>query len=130
LHADDLAAAEVARDAGDRLHVDQRAAVDLPELLRVELVDQLLDRLADQRFHLRRLHARVLLVADEEQHVVDGDHLDRAADGGLDPLQVLRRAGRVQARRQLVQQLLQRRAPGASLPCARARQPLADALRR
>ena len=70
-HGHDLAAAEVAAHAGDGLDVDQRAAVDLPELLRVELVHQLLDGLSDQRFNLRCLHARVLFVADESEDLVD-----------------------------------------------------------
>src|SRR4051812_19587144 len=65
LHADDLAPAQVARDARDEARVDERRAMDLPEQLRVDLVDQLLDRLADQGFERGRLHARVLLVGDE-----------------------------------------------------------------
>ena len=58
---------------------------------------------------LRGLHARVLLVADEEQHVVDRDHLDRS--GRPWPGSTCRYGGAlgVQLRRQLVQQLLQRR---------------------
>ena len=48
LHGHDLAAAEISRHVGDRLGIDQGAAVDLPEALRVELIDQLLDRLPDQ----------------------------------------------------------------------------------
>ena len=104
-HRDELAAAQVARDAGDHPRVDERRAVDLPEGLGIELVDELLDRLSDQRLDRRRLHARVLLVGDEEEHVLDRDHLDRRADGGLDPLQLRRRAG-VHLRREALQQLL------------------------
>jgi hypothetical protein len=40
-------AARQAADRGDRVDVDDRAAMDLPEELRVELVEELLDRLAD-----------------------------------------------------------------------------------
>src|SRR5882762_5599415 len=87
----ELAFALVADDAGDGARVDQRRTVDLPELRRIELGEELFDGLPDQRFLLRGLHARVLLVGDEEQHVVDRDHLDLVADGGLDPLQPRRR---------------------------------------
>ena len=48
----DLAAAEVARDRSDTRYRHQRRAVDLPEELGVEFIDQFLDRLADQRFDL------------------------------------------------------------------------------
>jgi hypothetical protein len=92
LDADDLPAAEVARDAGDGLHVDQRAAVDLPEQLGSSSSTSSLIGLRISASTLARLHAGVLLVADEEQHLVDRDHLDRLAHAGLDPLQVLRRA--------------------------------------
>src|ERR1700748_3853393 len=47
LDADDLAPAQVARHARDAVRVDQRRAVDLPEQVGVDLVDELLDRLAD-----------------------------------------------------------------------------------
>src|SRR5882762_2826178 len=87
----ELAPALVADDAGDGARVDQRRTVDLPELRRIELGEELLDGLPDQRFLLRGLHARVLLVGDEEQHVVDRDHLNLVADRGLDPLQPRRR---------------------------------------
>ena len=42
-------AAHVARHAGDGIDVDDRAAMDLPEHCGIELVDQFLDRPADQR---------------------------------------------------------------------------------
>ena len=61
--------------------------MNLPELRRVELGDQFLDRLANQRFLARRLHTGVLLVGDEEQHLVDRDHADLGADRRLDPSQ-------------------------------------------
>src|SRR5947207_16007785 len=44
-----ISPALVADDAGDGAHVDQRRAVDLPELRRVELGEELLDGLPDQR---------------------------------------------------------------------------------
>src|SRR5205823_2564800 len=45
---DQLAAALVAHDAGNGARVDERRAVDLPELSGVELLDQLLDGFADE----------------------------------------------------------------------------------
>src|SRR6266851_3450324 len=53
LDAHQLAPALVAADAGNGAGVDQRGAVDLPELRRVEPGDELPDRRADQRFLLR-----------------------------------------------------------------------------
>ena len=108
-HGHDLPAAEIAGDAADRLHIDQRAAVDLPEHGRVQLIDQLFDGLADQRLHGGRLHPGVLLVADEKQHLGHRNHLDALAHAGLDPVQVSGRGTRVELACQLVQQLLQRR---------------------
>src|SRR5437870_517681 len=46
-------AAEVARDARDGVHVDERRAMDLPEHLRVEAVHELLDRRLDERLGIR-----------------------------------------------------------------------------
>src|SRR6476661_396469 len=37
LELDDIAARQIARDAGDRLHVDDRGPMDLPELRRIKL---------------------------------------------------------------------------------------------
>ncbi len=42
-------AAPVAIDAGDRAQIHDRAAVDLPERLGIELLVELLDRLPDER---------------------------------------------------------------------------------
>src|SRR5665213_3291092 len=67
LDADELAAAQVARHVGDVPGVDERGAMNLPEDLGVELLHELLDRLSDQRLDGCGLHARVLLVGDEEQ---------------------------------------------------------------
>src|SRR5215471_3675851 len=50
----------VARDPGNGIDVDERATVDLPERLRIELVDQLLDGAADEGFLLSRDDERVL----------------------------------------------------------------------
>ena len=47
-------AAPVAIDAGDRAQIHDRAAVDLPERLGIELLVELLDRLPDQRLTVAR----------------------------------------------------------------------------
>ena len=73
---------------GDRVDIDQRAAVDLPERLRVELLDELLDRPADQRFLLRRDDQRVLVVGLEVADLVDGDQAQLVALRRGDPAQV------------------------------------------
>src|SRR6267142_2092619 len=101
----ELAAALVADDAGDGARIDQGGAVDLPELLRIELGDQFSYWFTDERFLLGGLHARVFLVRDEEQHVVDRDHLDLVADRGLDPFQP---RGRLELLGEPGQRLLQR----------------------
>jgi hypothetical protein len=49
---------EIAKEAGDRVGVDHRASVDLPEDHRVELVEQLAQGHSDQRFALGRDRAR------------------------------------------------------------------------
>ena len=106
-HADDLAATVVTRDAVDFAYVHQRAAVNLPELVRVELFHQLLDRLADQRLGAGGLHPRVLFVADKEQHFVHRDHLDGGPHAGLDARQAWRRGAGVHPGGELVQQVLE-----------------------
>src|SRR5439155_784267 len=79
--------AVVAIDARDRAQVDDRAAMDLPEELRVELIEELLDRLADQRFSVRGDHLGVLVFGVEVENVVDRDQAHRRPERGLDPLQ-------------------------------------------
>src|SRR5450631_884308 len=49
----DLSAAEVAANLADRIDANDGGAMDLPEFVRVQLIDQLLDRLADQRLEAR-----------------------------------------------------------------------------
>ena len=61
--------------------------MDLPELLRVEFVDQLLQRFADQRFAVDGDHARVFVVGLEVQHFLDRDQPQTLADAGIDPAQ-------------------------------------------
>src|SRR5688500_14089889 len=81
------AAAQVAHHAGDGAHVDDGGTVDLPEARRVELVAELLDRLADQRLAILGEHARVLAVGAEVADVVDRDDAHRLALRRVDPAQ-------------------------------------------
>src|ERR1043166_3759073 len=71
LEPDPQTTAHVARQAGDRVHVDERAAMDLPERARIELVDELSYRAPDQRFLLRGHDARVLVVGLEVADLLD-----------------------------------------------------------
>src|SRR5439155_10772619 len=121
LDAHQLAPALVAADAGNGARVDQRGAVDLPELRRVERGNELPDRRADQRFLLRGLHAGVFLIGDEEQHLLDRDHLDLLADRGLDPSQMRRSL-------ELAGQALERLLQSALRVVRRRGEALADAL--
>src|SRR6266478_2190973 len=59
LHMHYLMAAEVAADLLDRIDANHGGAMDLPELVRVQLLDQLFDRLPDQGFETLGLHSRV-----------------------------------------------------------------------
>src|SRR5262249_23589561 len=79
----------VAHDAGDRVDIDQRAAMNLPEYLRIELVEELLDRMADHRFLPGREHHGVLVVRLQVADLVDGDEPQFATDRSGDPAQVL-----------------------------------------
>src|ERR1700748_3090471 len=63
-------------DLRDEAQVDDRRAVDLDEGLGLEAVEQLADRLADQRLAAHPDDQRVLLVGAEVQHLVDRDQLD------------------------------------------------------
>src|SRR5438445_4409958 len=76
LDAHQLAPTLGAADASNGARVDQRRAVDLPELRRVERCDELPDRRADERLLLGGLLAGVCLIGDEEQTLLDRDHLD------------------------------------------------------
>jgi hypothetical protein len=95
----------LAQHAGNRAGVDDGAAVDLPELLGIELGDEILQRRPDQRLGLGQHHARVLGVGLEVDDVVDSDELDLLADGGLDPAQARRRGLPLQTRAQVVEQM-------------------------
>ena len=62
LHMHDLTAAEVAADLLDRIDANHGGTMDLPEFVRVELIDQLLDRLADQGWLVPNACIRVVSV--------------------------------------------------------------------
>jgi hypothetical protein len=79
--------------------VDDRRAVDLPELRRIELVVQLLDRAANQELAVGRHHHRVLVVRLEVAHTVDGDETHFRPLRRCDPAQVLVRLGRTARQR-------------------------------
>ena len=82
-----LLARLVARDGGNGRGAHQGAAVHLPELLRVELLDQLLERGADQVFTLCREHAHVLVGRFEVHNVRHRHQVDLCAVAGLDHVQ-------------------------------------------
>src|SRR6185503_17147958 len=86
-----LMATEVAADLLDGIDADHGGAMDLPELVRVQFFDQLLDRLADQCLEPPRLHQRVLVLGAEEQDVAGRNHPYVDADACLYPAHVLAR---------------------------------------
>src|SRR5690349_4820141 len=88
LELDDIAARQIARDTGDRLHVDDCGAMDLPELRRIELGRELFERLADQRLTNRGDDARVLRVRLKIADFVDGNQLHVVSEGSVDPAQI------------------------------------------
>ena len=59
--------------------------MDLPEFVRVQLVDQLLDRLAYQGLETLGLHSGVLVLGAKEQDVTGRNHPYVGADAGLYP---------------------------------------------
>src|SRR5437762_9395330 len=88
LQMDDLAPAEVAAHLIDRVDANHGGAMDLPEFVRVQLIEQLLDRLADQRLETSGLHSSVFVLGAEEQNIARRDHPYRCAHAGLDPAHV------------------------------------------
>ena len=62
--------------------------MNLPELLRIKFVDQLLDRLSNQRLEGFGLHSRVLLVRREKENFRGGYQSQLLSDARLYPLQV------------------------------------------
>src|SRR6266550_6621891 len=88
LHMHDLTAAEVAADLLDRIDANHGGAMDLPEFVRVELIDQLFDRLADQGLEPLSLHSRVFVLGAEKQDVAGRDHPYVGAHAGLYPTHV------------------------------------------
>jgi hypothetical protein len=110
------------RRARDRAGAHDHAAVHLPELVGVQPFGDLLERLAHVRLVAGGDHARVLLVALEEQHLVDAEQLDRVAHAGRQPAQAL---GAAVARGEMTRQALDEFVHGGRL--APAVQALAQA---
>src|ERR1700693_5685571 len=89
LHMHDLTATEVAADLLDRIDANHGGAMDLPEFVRVQLIDQLFDRLSDQGLETLGLHSGVFVLGAEKQDVARRDHPDIGAHAGLYPTHVL-----------------------------------------
>src|SRR5437016_6470024 len=83
-----LMAAEVAADLLYRIDANHGGAMDLPEFVRVQLIDQLFDRLADQGLETAGLHSSVFVLGAEEQDVAGRDHPYVGAHAGLYPTHV------------------------------------------
>src|SRR6266542_1017315 len=83
-----LTAAEVAADVVDRIDANHGRAMDLPEFVRVQLIDQLLDRFADQGLETPGLHSSVFVLGAEEQDVAGRDHPYIGAHASLYPSHV------------------------------------------
>src|SRR5947208_16787581 len=88
LHMHDLIPAEVAADLNHRIDANHGGAMDLPEFVRVQLIDQLFDRLADQGFETPGLHSSVFVFGAKEQDVASRDHPYIRAHAGLYPTHV------------------------------------------
>jgi hypothetical protein len=78
-HFDRGVTAKVAGDAGDGVDVDDGAAMDLPEDISVEFIEQLAQWFANQRFIGRGDDAGVFLVRVEKQYVFHVDELQCGA---------------------------------------------------
>src|ERR1700675_1282575 len=88
LHMHDLMTAKVAADLLDGIDANHSAAMNLPEFVRVQLIDQLFDRLADQGLETLGLHSGVFVLGAEEQNVAGRDHPYIGAHAGLYPTHV------------------------------------------
>ena len=106
----DLLATKVATDLRDRIDANYSGAMNLPELVRIELVDQLLDRLADQRLEGLGLHTSVFILGAEEKDLAGWNHADIRAHAGLNPSHVLARleTSAAESLRKLLQQIVHR----------------------
>src|SRR2546428_4911738 len=87
LENDQRLVAIVALDARNRAQVDDRAAMDLPEELGVELIEELLDRFADQRFSVRGDDLGVLVLGVEVENLIDWNQAHRRPERSPDPFQ-------------------------------------------
>src|SRR6187551_1639175 len=82
------AAAQVARHCSDGADIDDGGAMYLPEMSRIELRRQLLERAADQRLAAGRDDQRVLGVGLQVAQLIDGDDPHLLARRSIDPSQV------------------------------------------
>jgi len=69
-------ARQASTDARHGVEVHDGGTMDLPEPLGIELVDELLEALADQPLAIRRDHPRVLRIGLEVAHLLDRDEKD------------------------------------------------------
>src|SRR6185312_11170568 len=113
LEMDDRLVAPVTLDARDRAEIDDRAAMHLPEGLGIELLVELLDRLANEAVAIAGDDLRVLVLGLEVQDIVDGDHRQRVAERRAHPAQRRRRIARGKAREHRIE--VERRALQARL---------------
>src|SRR5882724_12749450 len=89
LQMHDLTAAEVPADLLDRVDANHGGAMDLPEFIGVQLIDQFLDRFANQGLETPGLHSSVFVLGAEEQNVARRDHPYIGAHARLYPTHVL-----------------------------------------
>src|SRR5437868_3467812 len=91
LHMHDLTSADVAADLVDRIDANDGGAMDLPEFARIQLVDELLDRLAYERLEALGPDPGVFVFCTEEQDVAGRDHSNIRSHAGLHPTHVFAR---------------------------------------
>src|SRR6059058_197293 len=87
LQRDQRLIAVVALHASDRAQIDDRSAMHLPELLAVQLVEELLDRLADERVAVTGNDLGVLVLGVEVDDLVDRNQAHRRSERCADPAQ-------------------------------------------
>src|SRR6267142_5124524 len=81
-------ACHIAHYPGNGVDVDDGGAMDLPEELWVELIEQFLYRFPDECLALASHGPRVFRIRLEVADFIDRDHAHLAATGRIDPAQV------------------------------------------